>query len=111
MLFTVCEALTTLTSQHHKSESTLSVAANINADIPLATACVADAEKLCQNLEKGTTVLACLREKKEELTADCKTEVFDRQAVAADDWRTDIELFKACEVGIDTVPFASLDDL
>lgn len=66
--------------------------------MPLANACVADAEKLCKDLEKGATVLACLREKKEELSADCKTEVFDRQAVAADDWRTDIELFKACEV-------------
>lgn len=73
-------------------------AGNINADLPLATACVTDAETLCKNLEKGKTVLSCLREKEQDLSAECKTEVFERQAVAADDWRTDIELFKACEV-------------
>lgn len=44
------------------------------------------------------TVLGCLREKKDELTPDCKAEVFERQAGAADDWRTDVELFKVCEV-------------
>ena len=43
-------------------------------------------------------MLACLREKKEELSSECKTEVFERQAGAADDWRTDTELFKACKV-------------
>jgi len=43
-------------------------------------------------------VLACLREKKEELSSECNTEVFDRQAGAADNWRADTELFKACEV-------------
>ena len=75
------------------------IAGNINADVPLATACASDAEKLCKDLGKETTVLACLRENKEQLTQDCKTEVFERQALAADDWRTDIELFTACEVG------------
>ena len=73
-------------------------AENINSDLPLAKACKADVEKLCTTLAAGTTVLACLREKKEELSSECKTEVFDRQAGAADDWRTDTELFKACQV-------------
>ena len=57
-----------------------------------------DAEKFCKNLEAGVTVLGCLRDKKDELTSDCKAEVFERQTGAADDWRTDIELFNACEV-------------
>ena len=92
--------------QSHRKNVILSVllsqvymaAENINSDLPLAKACKADVEKLCTTLAAGTTVLACLREKKEELSSECKTEVFDRQAGAADDWRTDTELFKACQV-------------
>lgn len=73
-------------------------AGNINADLPLAKACQGDVEKLCKNLAAGTTVLACLRGKKEELSSECKTEVFERQVGAAEDWRIDSELVKACEV-------------
>lgn len=73
-------------------------AGNINADLPLANACVADADKLCKNLAKDVTVLGCLRDNKDQLTEECKAEVFERQALGADDWRADIELFNACEV-------------
>ena len=57
-----------------------------------------DVEKLCKNLDKGVHALACLRDNKEKLSDGCKAEVFERQAVAADDWRTDPELFAACKV-------------
>ena len=57
-----------------------------------------DVEKLCKKLPKDSRALACLREHKEELSEGCKREVFERQAVAADDWRTDPELFEACKV-------------
>lgn len=73
-------------------------AENINADVPLAKACVNDADKFCQKLDAGVTVLACLREKKDDLSSECKSEVFERQENAANDWRTDNELLKACEV-------------
>ena len=59
---------------------------------------VQDVEKLCSKLPKDTHALACLREHKDELNEGCKKEVFERQAVAADDWRTDPELLAACKV-------------
>ena len=58
-----------------------------------------DAEKLCKSVAPGATLLSCLRMKKEELSEACQAEVFQRQADAADDWRTDVELYKACKVG------------
>ena len=81
---------------------------NINADIPLAKACVNDADKFCQKLEAGVTVLACLRERKEELSSECKSEVFERQTEASKDWRTDSELYKACEVKLESVTHSIL---
>ena len=49
-------------------------------------------------MDKGGHALACLRDNKDKLSDACKAEVFERQAVAADDWRTDPELFAACQV-------------
>lgn len=63
-----------------------------------------DAEKLCKNLPSGSSLLSCLRSKKEQLTEACSAEVFQRQTDAADDWRTDVELHKACKVSVLQLP-------
>ncbi|KAK9867536.1 hypothetical protein WJX84_008718 [Apatococcus fuscideae] len=73
-------------------------ASNINKDLPLARSCQHDVEKLCKDIRGDTNVLSCLRSKKEELSSECSDEVFERQLDAADDYRTDPALFKACEV-------------
>eukprot|EP00884_Botryococcus_braunii_P022595 jgi/Botrbrau1/9019/Bobra.0148s0119.1 len=70
---------------------------NINKDLPLAKACLGDVEKLCANIQNEMSVLACLRQNKEKLSTGCSDEVFQRQQVAVDDWRTDKELFTACK--------------
>ncbi|KAK9820440.1 hypothetical protein WJX72_010380 [[Myrmecia] bisecta] len=77
----------------------IDAASNINKDIPLATACKKDAEKLCADVDskEPSAVLACLRELKQRLSQACQDEVFQAQLEAAKDYRADAELADACE--------------
>ena len=51
-------------------------------------------------MAKGQTVLGCLRTNKKKLSPMCNSEIFERQEYAADDWRTDTQLAKACAVRV-----------
>lgn len=59
---------------------------------------VQDVEKYCGAIQNDVSVLGCLRENKAKLSTACSEEVFQRQQVAVDDWRTDKELATACKV-------------
>lgn len=61
---------------------------------------VQDVEKLCSAIQNDVSVLGCLRENKAKLSTACADEVFQRQQVAVDDWRTDKELATACKVRV-----------
>ncbi|KAK9816541.1 hypothetical protein WJX72_001742 [[Myrmecia] bisecta] len=77
----------------------IDAASNINKDVPLATACKKDAEKLCADLDfkEPSAMLACLRELKQKLSQACQDEVFQAQLEAVKDYRADAELADACE--------------
>ncbi|WIA10935.1 hypothetical protein OEZ85_011100 [Tetradesmus obliquus] len=79
---------------------------NINANLPLAKACQADAEKLCKNTWVfGPTaegrIIACLREEKGKLSKACAAEVFKMQMAIATDYRADPELAALCKADIE----------
>eukprot|EP00882_Tetradesmus_deserticola_P009845 GHRQ01010403.1.p1 GENE.GHRQ01010403.1~~GHRQ01010403.1.p1 ORF type:complete len:576 (+),score=223.19 GHRQ01010403.1:287-2014(+) len=79
---------------------------NINANIPLAKACKADAEKLCKNTWVfGPTaegrIIACLREDKDKLSKACKAEVYKVQMAVATDYRADPEMAALCKADIE----------
>eukprot|EP00884_Botryococcus_braunii_P009912 jgi/Botrbrau1/18922/Bobra.177_2s0076.1 len=72
---------------------------NINKNLPLAEACKDDAAKLCKD-EDATdpgAILPCLREHKDGLSKPCSEEVFKTQLEAAKDFRTDADLYAACD--------------
>lgn len=79
---------------------------NINKDVPLARACKDDVGKFCSaksDASQPGSVIGCLREKKGKLTAVCRTEVFRTQQEAAEDYRTDYQLYNACKDDIQNV--------
>jgi len=74
---------------------------HINKDVVLARACKADVAKLCKDQSDESdpgSVLACLRDRKAELSgAACKAEVFRTQAEVAADYRLDYKLYRMCK--------------
>eukprot|EP00798_Chlamydomonas_sp_ICE-L_P015369 gene15369-21453_t len=79
---------------------------NINKNAPLAKACKDNVEKLCgdkNDIDTPGSVLACLKEKKSDLGAVCRSEVFIAQEEAVMDYRTDYRLFKACKEDVENM--------
>eukprot|EP00884_Botryococcus_braunii_P009911 jgi/Botrbrau1/18921/Bobra.177_2s0075.1 len=77
----------------------IDLGSNINKNIPLAEACKDDAAKLCKD-EDATdpgAILPCLREHKDGLSKPCSEEVFKTQLEAAKDFRTDADMYAACD--------------
>ncbi|KAI8465216.1 MAG: hypothetical protein J3K34DRAFT_379960 [Monoraphidium minutum] len=73
---------------------------NINFNVPLAKACKLDAEKMCNaTWFFGPTegrVIACLREAKDQVTNNCRVQLFKAQRAAARDYRADPAIREAC---------------
>ncbi|KAJ9518654.1 hypothetical protein QJQ45_018663 [Haematococcus lacustris] len=74
---------------------------NINLNVPLARACKVDAEQHC-NITwffgfRAGQVITCLRDVKDLLAPACKRQVFAIQKDAAEDYRADAALYKACK--------------
>eukprot|EP00775_Hariotina_reticulata_P012795 gene12795-12923_t len=79
---------------------------NINANIPLARACKADADKLCGSsyFIGGTAdgqVTQCLREQADKLSKACAKEIFKVQKAIAVDYRADPALTEACRPDVE----------
>lgn len=84
----------------------MSLTTNINLDLNMAADCKADAKKLCGYVKEYTfpgKVIACLREKKGDLSDKCKRRISRAQVDAADDYRLDASLYSACKADADTV--------
>ncbi|KAG1672451.1 hypothetical protein FOA52_013237 [Chlamydomonas sp. UWO 241] len=76
---------------------------NINKDVPLARACKDDVSKWCQYASDTTapgSVLACLRNKKNKMTAGCKKDIFRTQQEVTEDYRYDYKLYQKCRTDV-----------
>lgn len=72
-------------------------AADIRMDRPLADACADDAAKLCAGTEPGEArVLRCLQDKREELSYECRSTLFDQEVRLAEDIDFQVPMKKAC---------------
>jgi Golgi apparatus protein 1 len=81
-------------------------ATNVNKNLPLATACAADAAALCADADPTDAggVLACLLERRDEIAAPaCAEQVFVVARDAAADWRVDPDVRAACEADVPRV--------
>ncbi|GLI58992.1 hypothetical protein VaNZ11_000814 [Volvox africanus] len=74
---------------------------NINANVLLAKACKADADKFCNVTwffgYKSGQVIACLRDVKAQVSKSCKQQLFKVMLEAAIDIRADPMLYEACK--------------
>ena len=81
-------------------EFKMELAENINSDVQMAAACKQDAEKFCQyikNMDFPGKVIACLREKKAQLSGNCRKRITLAQIQAAKDYRLDANLYEPCK--------------
>ncbi|GBF99737.1 hypothetical protein Rsub_12450 [Raphidocelis subcapitata] len=73
---------------------------NINANVPLARACKADAEKLCTNTPqygpKDGRIIACLKDARAVVSPGCRSELYKQLTATARDYRADPSLKEAC---------------
>ncbi|GIL97843.1 hypothetical protein Vretimale_3387, partial [Volvox reticuliferus] len=80
---------------------------NINANVPLAKACKADADKFCNVTwffgYKSGQVIACLRDVKTQVSKPCKQQLFKVMLEAAIDIRADPMLYEACKEDSDSL--------
>jgi golgi apparatus protein 1 len=77
---------------------------NINKNLQLASACTADISKLCTDLPKNPeegAVFACLRKRRKKLSPSCSISLVKAMIAAAQDFRADPAVAKACSVYAD----------
>eukprot|EP00197_Chlamydomonas_leiostraca_P010927 CAMPEP_0202884756 /NCGR_PEP_ID=MMETSP1391-20130828/41312_1 /ASSEMBLY_ACC=CAM_ASM_000867 /TAXON_ID=1034604 /ORGANISM="Chlamydomonas leiostraca, Strain SAG 11-49" /LENGTH=982 /DNA_ID=CAMNT_0049567983 /DNA_START=167 /DNA_END=3115 /DNA_ORIENTATION=+ len=74
---------------------------NINKNVPLARACKMDADKFCNVTwffgYKAGQIISCLRDVKNQVSKNCKVQLFKVQLDAAQDMRADPLLWEACK--------------
>ena len=82
-------------------------AEDVSLDTPLALMCEEDRKKLCADTEwGGGATEQCLKDKRQELSTQCKLEVFRREVEESEDVRFDGFLAEKC--GTDKEAFLSL---
>ena len=72
-------------------------AEDVSLDTPLALMCEEDRKKLCADTEwGGGATEQCLKDKRQELSTQCKLEVFRREVEESEDVRFDGFLAEKC---------------
>lgn len=79
----------------------MKLAKNINYDTAMAKACKADADKNCGFLGDVTEdgkIIACLRQMKPNLSAQCRDHITRAQLEAARDYRINAKVYESCQM-------------